>query len=272
MRRWSWVAELVVGLVLFEAVRRTLIGTGNPNLVPALILLGSAVVPVAFVDFMAQRRLRFGVDGRTIGLVALFGGVVGVVAAGMLEYDTLRDLGFVPLLAVGLIEEAAKLVVPAVLLLAMRRHVGPADGLVVGVASGAGFAVLETMGYAFVTLIQSGGDLAAVVGVLLLRGLLSPAAHMAWTGLAAAALWNAAANGRRPRLLGRFVAVYLLVVALHAAWDSSDGLVGYTLVAAISLGLLAFTTWRLGERAPHGGPAARTTGRREAAALRSLER
>ena len=69
---------------------------------------------------------------------------------------------------------------------------------------------------------------------------------MAWTGLAAAALWRAAANGWRPGPTGRFLGAYVLVVALHTAWDGSQGLVGYGLVAAISLGLLGATTWRLG--------------------------
>ena len=47
--RWSWLWLLVVGIVLFEAVRRALLDTQNPNLVPALLLLGAAVVPASFV-------------------------------------------------------------------------------------------------------------------------------------------------------------------------------------------------------------------------------
>jgi hypothetical protein len=50
-RRWSWVLVLLVGGALFEVVRRAIVSTGNPNLVPALILLGAAVVPAAFVTW-----------------------------------------------------------------------------------------------------------------------------------------------------------------------------------------------------------------------------
>src|ERR671929_167011 len=99
-----------------------------------------------------------------------------------------------------------------VLVLVLRRHRHPADGLLLGVACGAGFAVLETMGYAFVVLVQSGGDVGAVQQVLFLRGVLSPAAHMAWTGLAAAALFTAAAAGWGARALLRFSAVLAAVV------------------------------------------------------------
>jgi protease PrsW len=247
MRRWSWVGVLVVGFVLFEFVRRALISTQNPNLVPSLILLGAAVVPAAFVAFVYGLRLDFGVGGGTLALVALVGGVVGTVTAGLLEYDTLRTLGVLPMVAVGLIEEAVKLIGPvAVVLLTRHRH--RADGLLIGVASGAGFAALETMGYGFVTLIQSNGDVSAVEGVLLLRGILSPAAHMAWTGLSAAALWEAARRGWHPGALARFGLVYALVVALHATWDSVGDTAVYAVLAAISLGLLTLTAFRLGRR------------------------
>jgi RsiW-degrading membrane proteinase PrsW (M82 family) len=123
------------------------------------------------------------------------------------------------------------------------RH--PADGLLLGVAAGAGFAVAETMGYAFVALVRSGGDLSVVNTVLVDRGVLSPAAHMAWTGLAAAALWRAASVAWRGRAVAGFVGVYLLVAAVHTAWDAAgDGWMRGVL-ALVSLGLLTWTADRL---------------------------
>src|SRR3954453_14134352 len=248
-RRWSWLAVLVVGGVLFELIRQGIVETGNPHLVPALILLGAAVIPSAFVSFIAGRRLVFAVSSGTVLLTGLVGGVIGVVTAGVLEYDTLRRLGTLPVLGVGLIEEFAKLIVPAAMLLVVRRHRHPADGLLLGVASGAGFAVLETMGYAFVVLIQSRGDLAVVDGVLFSRGILSPAAHMAWTALAAAALWAAAAEHWHGRAVARFLGTYALVVVLHTAWDLSGSTATYVVLAVISLALLAVTSHHLA--APH---------------------
>jgi RsiW-degrading membrane proteinase PrsW (M82 family) len=257
-RRWSWLPVLVVGGVLYELVRLTLQDTGDPLFVPTLILLGAAVVPVAFVAFISGRRLSFGVGGSVVGLTALLGGVVGVLVAGTLEYATLRSAGDVPALVVGLVEEFAKLLVPAAALLLFRRDRHPADGLLLGVACGAGFAVLETMGYALVALVGSGGNLSLVNGLLLDRGLLSPAAHMAWTGLAAAALWRAATEHWRARAVLRFVGVYLLVAALHAGWDSTGSGWAHAGLAVVSLGLLVWTAHRL-ERADshrHGRPRA----------------
>jgi RsiW-degrading membrane proteinase PrsW (M82 family) len=240
---------LLVGIGLYEAVRSAVFQTGNPNLVPALILLGAAVVPAAFVAFIAGRRMVFAVSGGLVGVTALVGGVIGVVTAGVLEYRTLVRLGVLPILGVGVIEEAAKLIVPLVLVLFWRGERHPADGLLVGVASGAGFAVLETMGYAFVSLVESRGDLVVVQAVLFERSVLSPAAHMAWTGLTAAALWHAAINHWRPRAVGWFLLVYLVAVGLHTAWDSAPTIWTDAGVAVVSLVLLWWTTHRLA--APH---------------------
>jgi RsiW-degrading membrane proteinase PrsW (M82 family) len=236
---------LAVGIGLYEAVRSAVFQTRNPNLLPALILLGAAVVPAAFVTFVAGRRLVFAVHAGLVGATALIGGVIGVVAAGVLEYRTLARLGVLPVLGVGLIEEAAKLIVPLGLVVVLRRDRHAADGLLLGVASGAGFAVLETMGYAFVVLVQSRGDLEVVQAVLFERSVLSPAAHMAWTGLTAAALWQAAIEHWRPRALGRFVVVFLIAVGLHTAWDAAPNVWTDMVVAAVSLVLLWWTAHRL---------------------------
>ncbi len=265
--RHAWIAVLVVGLGLFEAVRHTLISTDNPNFVPALILLGAGVAPATFVAFIQSRRLSYGLTTGTVAMIAVVGGVVGVVAAGTLEYRTLRGLGVLPMVAVGVIEEAAKLIAPLVVLLVARQR-RLADGLLAGVASGAGFAALETMGYAFVTLIQSRGNIASVDGILLLRGILSPAAHMAWTGLTATALWYAASTRWRGSALLTFLGVYVVAVALHTTWDSVGRLPSYAVLSAVSLLLLTGAAHQLhvaevrGEQPGLPGRSARSARRR----------
>jgi protease PrsW len=245
--RGTWLAVLIVGGALFEVLRQTVRHTQNPNLFPALLLLGAALVPAVFVTFIRGRRLTYTVDGGTVAVIAFVGGVIGISAAGMLEFDTLQRLGMLPKLAVGLIEESAKLIAPVGVLL-FTRHRRPADGLLIGVACGAGFAALETMGYAFVRLVQTEGNLRSVEGLLLLRGVLSPAAHMAWTGLTAAALW--AASERRWSLPGAalFGLTFVAAVALHSAWDLFATIPAYIVIGVISLGLLTLTTHRLALR------------------------
>jgi RsiW-degrading membrane proteinase PrsW (M82 family) len=239
LRRWAWLGVLLVGIVLYLLVLVTMVETQNPNFVPSMILIGATIAPATFVTFAQGRSGRWQVPGRTIAVVAFFGGVIGVVAAGWLEYDALRALGTLPKLGIGLIEESAKLIAPLLLLLVTRgRRREPADGLVIGVASGMGFAALETMGYAFNALLASKGNIGAVEQTLFVRGLTAPAAHLAWTGLTAGALFALAAapTGRR---MTAFAATFAGAVVLHALWDSFDNILVYAILGVISL------TWLL---------------------------
>jgi protease PrsW len=242
LSRWAWAVVLGGGLMLYYLLLVTLAETDNPNFVPALILIGSAVTPAAFLAFAAGRATGWHVSGGTLAATALVGGVIGTVVAGWLEYDTLRRLSAAALLGVGFIEEAAKVIVPLIVLAATWRwRPGPADGLMVGMASGLGFAVLETMGYAFVALVRSGGSIGAVEQLLLVRGVLAPAGHTAWTGLVCAAIWQAAARPGARSVLA-LVATYLAVVVLHAAWDTLSSVVGYVVIGLISV---FWVLWRI---------------------------
>ena len=245
VRRPAWIAVLVVGVALFLAVERTLVATQNPNFVPSAILLGAAIVPAAFLTFVYGRRLPYDVSPPVVLTAAFLGGIIGTVVAGTLEYDAQRDLGFLPMVGVGLIEETSKLIIPLAVLIFFARYRKQADGLLIGVAAGAGFAALETMGYAFVTLIQSKGSITDTVDVLLLRGIMSPAGHMAWTGIAATALYAAAEAGWTGRRVGGFIGAFVLAVALHTAWDSQQSLIGTAIVAIISLLALGWTVHRI---------------------------
>jgi RsiW-degrading membrane proteinase PrsW (M82 family) len=242
-RRYAWLAVLVVGTALFLVEERTLVATSNPNLVPSAILLGASIVPLAFLAFVYGRPLPYRVPMPAVAASAFLGGLIGTIVAATLEFDVLQALGGLPMLGVALIEETSKLLVPLAILVVFRGRLSRADGLLLGVACGAGFAALETMGYAFTTLIHSGGNITDTVHILLLRGFLSPAGHMAWTGIAAAALFAAAAT-RRLREILQFVGAFAVAVVLHTLWDSVGSVIATAVVAVVSLALLAWTAHR----------------------------
>ncbi|MFD3520009.1 PrsW family intramembrane metalloprotease [Streptomyces sp. NPDC058653] len=246
MRKWAWLPVLAVGLGLYFLVQSTLVDTGNVNYVPSLILLGALVVPLSFLTFVAGRTGEWQVGPFVLGTAAVFGGVVGIVTAGRLEFATLRGLGASSLIGIGLIEESCKLIVPVLILVWQWRQgtVHVADGLLIGVASGMGFATLETMGYAFTALLASQGNIGDVEETLLLRGLTSPAAHMAWTGLICGALWGAVTARWSFAATTQLVVTFVLAVALHALWDGVTGRFTYFLLAAISLGWLLYELHR----------------------------
>ena len=214
-----WFQTLLSGLVLFYAVQRVLIGTQNPNFVPTLLLLGAFLAPVVFVTYVYERQPVRDVPLASVATCFFWGGAVGTIVAGLLEYETLRRLNVLSLFQVAAIEEAAKLIFPLAIFLRGRYRL-ESEGLLFGVAAGMGFAALETMGYGFVALLGSGGNLAMLDATLLARGLLAPAGHAAWTGLVCAVAWRERQRARLLVLNGAVVSAFVVAVLLHALWDT----------------------------------------------------
>jgi protease PrsW len=233
-----WLQILVSGLVLLYLVERTLVATSNPNFVPSVILLGAFLVPVTMVTYLYERLPNWDVPLPALAVCFLWGGALGTVVAGTLEYDVARALGFLPKLSIGLIEESAKLMVPLGFYF-VGRYRSEAAGIVLGVATAAGFAGLETMGYGFVSLLASRGNLGILDEVLLVRGLTSPAGHMAWTGLVCAVLWRERIKAGRAILNLRVGGAFLTAVVLHALWDTFATLRSATFVGALSIELVS---------------------------------
>jgi protease PrsW len=108
-----------------------------------------------------------------------------------------------------------------------------------GVATAAGFAGLETMGYGFVSLLSSKGNLGVLDEVLLVRGLTSPAGHMAWTGLVCAVLWRERLKVGHATLNWRVLGAFLTAVVLHALWDTFASVRSPTFVGFLSVDLVS---------------------------------
>ena len=244
-----WFQIFGIGVVLFFGTEQALKFTGNPNFVPTVILLGAFVVPAAFIAYFPTQEMALDRAAHTavpfslLVTCFLIGGVVGTVLAGSIESATLTTLNIPTLFGVSVIEEAAKLIFPVALFL-RGRYRSEADGLLFGVTAGMGFAALETMGYGLVALVNSQGDVTTLEEVLLIRGLLSPVGHAAWTGLVCAVLWRQRERTGKSFSLA-VPGVFILVVVLHAAWDIGSGFdqvyityIGYAVVGAISLTLL----------------------------------
>lgn len=248
-----WLAVFLTGAALFGLILAVMTNTGNPVYVPCLLLLGAAVVPATLTTLVTEVQTSRRLSLARILTAATLGGVVGAVIAGQLEFDTVRALGVLPFLVIGLIEESAKLAIPVMLFAWRRPRLRALDGLVLGVAVGSGFAALETMGYAFVALLKTGGHLQPVESLLVLRALTSLGGHAAWTGLAAAAFF--AIPGARRGAIGwlRFVATFIGVVCLHAQWDASAAVGGHgdLVVGTVSFGLLATAAWWLHRNQVH---------------------
>ena len=246
----TWFRILVVGLVLFGITDAALFITNNPNLAPTVIVLGAFLVPVTFIIYLYDRFQHTEMHLNLLAMTFLLGGVLGVVVAAVLEWETLRTLRLPSLLGVGLVEESAKLLIP-IFIFVRGKYRHQVDGLLIGVACGMGFATLETMGYSLRALIDANGSVAVLDGTLLVRGLLSPVGHAAWTGYVCAVIWWERERGRHHLYFNRAIlTAFVVVILLHAAWDVFGSItsrtslelkvveyIGLFIVALISLAL-----------------------------------
>ncbi len=230
---------LALGLVVLAiaaALFLLLVVTGNPNLVPVTLMAMSAVVPSVVATYVVRKHDQTGISFRTLAVTFLLGGSVGIVCTmlfGMLGAAFTAGLLALPLFA-GLYEEPAKLIATAW----RWKHPAydrPMDGLIIGMLSGFGFAVFETAGYGFTNLMRGGLD--PLLHVMVLRGILSPFGHGLWCGILSAAFWQAG------RAIGpafrdkRFRQTLLIVIALHALWNSPLGLIGPVFSGLVTLWL-----------------------------------
>src|SRR4051812_2793087 len=98
--RWSWLRILSAGSLLFIILEKALEHTGNLNYIPSLLLVGTFTVPLAFCVFLYTRARLPGVPVPTLVWCFIWGGVLGTVLAGYLEYNTILKLGALPTLAI----------------------------------------------------------------------------------------------------------------------------------------------------------------------------
>lgn len=217
-----WRLLLLAGAAIWIVAAVITGVTGDTILLPSVVLLGSFLVPVTMVAFALSRPRTNHLTIEVVLLGFLGGGTLGVCFSALTEVYLLPTAAGT-FIGVGLIEESAK----AIVLVAAARGLAtrlPRDGVVLGATVGAGFAAFESSGYALKAFLENVDEHAVlnIVGTEAVRAISAPFGHIMWTALLGGALFAASRDGRfhftRPVAL-----TFAGVVALHAAWDASNG-------------------------------------------------
>jgi RsiW-degrading membrane proteinase PrsW (M82 family) len=218
------------------------------------VLLGSFLVPVTGVTWYLDHDPSQALSPSRVVAAFIIAGVVGALAASLLEFWLVLGPGPIGLLKVGLIEEFVKGAAIVLFALGMRSFT-TRDGIVLGATVGFGFAALESSGYALASLfVVQGGhlylSLPSVVFTELIRGVLAPFGHGLWSAILGGVIFHAARSGRLRPAWSVLVA-YLGVSVLHGAFDSFASIVGYIVISLIGLVPLVYLWWR-GDRSSFG--------------------
>jgi protease PrsW len=234
-----WRVFLVgaLGLVGTEAALSV---AATPLLIGLVLTLGAALVPVTFLTYCWDQDFLADMPARVVVLTVVSGAVLGLALAIAVEMLVVHDNTFGSAVAVGMIEESAK-AIAVVWFLRDRRLHNEIDGLILGAAAGAGFAILETIGYALTALnggFGDGGGVGALNTVLLMRGLLAVFGHVTWTAIVVAAIWRERGQATF-KLTGGVLLAFAIAVILHALWDGVPGF-GVAFDAVVGTFILRF--------------------------------
>ncbi|MDP4143810.1 MAG: PrsW family glutamic-type intramembrane protease [Bacillota bacterium] len=253
----KWFKLFLIGLATYAIGLRVLVYTQNPNLFPAVVMLGNFLIPVTYVAFFYERRRLSSINMTNTSACFFYGGFLGTFAASLLEPIFIHTFNFRDAMMVGIIEEFAK-ILGVLVILRHKKHDMAIDGIVLGAAAGMGFAALESSGYAFTQFLRSGGSLSATVYITMLRGILSPLGHGTWTAILAGVLFRERKSGF-VRFTFNVLIAYAAVVLLHGLWDGIPNLlvniapsdlaavVGEIIVGLTGL-IILFVMWKNAKR------------------------
>ena len=248
----SWVASLVGAVVVLAVGSAVYTGTDAIHVMGVASLVGMALVCWAFYRFVNRQLALDDVIGPLEVLAVVVGtsGAVLLVAANVNTW-IIDGPGIQTATAlVGLVEEGTKLIVPLALFV-LGRYRDPRAGIAVGLASGFGFAITETVQYAYQTAAATGPNFcgtgtvdsssATVVQEQVFRIFTVSPLHWLWTGIAVAIAWRLwHLHGRRGTVGA--VGGILMVMVIHSLNDSS---ITSTCDNPTATSLLALLRWVL---------------------------
>ncbi|WP_353989954.1 PrsW family glutamic-type intramembrane protease [Pediococcus argentinicus] len=190
--------------------------------VPGLIFIGSLMVPFSLLVFFFEMNAFKNISIFSVTQIFLIGGVLSLlmtmVLYGLIPVKTNMD--FSSALSIGLIEETAKLIIVAYFIWRLNANF-ILNGLLIGAAIGAGFAVFETSGYAGIYGIST----------LFERSWESLGTHTLWSAISGASI-VLAKEWRAPIIKGtlakpRFYLFFGTAVLLHTCWDWNMPIIGH---------------------------------------------
>jgi RsiW-degrading membrane proteinase PrsW (M82 family) len=226
-RAAPWLfALLAVALIALAAYFVQALGAASSigGMVVALVPLSIVLLTVRAIDRWEpepRSLVAFALGWGAIAAVGIALGVDLLLRMAVGAADTPAAQAVQAVIQAPVVEEFAKgLGVLLIALTARRAFDGPVDGIVYGALVAAGFAFTENIQYFAVSMIEGGAPQLTLTFIL--RGILSPFAHVMFTSVTGFALGLAARRGSSAgESIAPWVAGMAGAAALHAVWNGS---------------------------------------------------
>ncbi|WP_160689135.1 PrsW family intramembrane metalloprotease [Clostridium sp. C2-6-12] len=185
---------------------------------PGIIFIGAFIIPFTLLIFFWEVNAPRNVNIFDVVKIFFIGGVSSLLITMVLSRIVIiGEIDYYGAFMVGFIEETGKLIVVAYYLRGSKRKY-ILNGLLVGAAVGAGFAVFETAGYVF----AYGYEIPVMMKIIYMRGALAFGGHIVWAAMCGASLAMVKEDDRlRIKHITNleFFKYYIIAVILHAVWD-----------------------------------------------------
>jgi len=177
--------------------------------------------------------------GFAVLLALIVGSTVDSVLATISGFDGVAEF-LSAVVEAPLVEEAGKGLGVLIIFFVARKHFdSPVDGIVYAAWVAGGFAFSENVLYFGSQLLTSGGVDSDLIGIFIIRGVMSPFAHVMFTACTGIALGIVARRAGPLGAIGAFVIGLVPAMALHALWNGSlyivDNFFGYYAVVQLPL-------------------------------------
>lgn len=233
-RPWLYSRILAVLAITFGLLYICVSNFKNVIALPGLIFIGAMMMPFSLLILFWETNIPRNIS--IFDLVKMFfvGGVSSLVfTLTIFSFIEVGELDVIGATLVGIIEEVGKLVA-VVLFIHMNKSKYILNGLLIGAAIGAGFAVFESAGYAFVY----GETLNGILDSIVKRGLLAAGGHIVWAAMSGAAIMLAKKDAPMSWDVfkkGNFWRLFVIPIILHALWDMpfAAGSGNYTVLVAL---------------------------------------
>ena len=215
---WLYVRAFFILLILFTVNTLVLRLTENDLYIPSVTFLGGITFTVPFViliyELYPKRDLSLFL---IIALLVGGGTVAGLISQTVYGLLPVKNQWLAAVEA-GVLEELAK-GIPAIIAIAILKQKNPYACFLIAATVGAGFSVIEDMGYIFhysdKYLAFYSSDIQATVALFVDRGFSSFCTHILWTG----AIGWAYCYIKNPFRSFSFFFMIMVSMFLHICWD-----------------------------------------------------
>lgn len=220
---------------------------GNANSIPGLIFIGALTVPLTGLFFFYESNTFKNISLFEVLKMFFIGGVISLISTMILynfitfsdDYYLYGSMTAVDAGLVGLVEETGKAIIIVYFINKYKTN-KILNGLLIGGAIGAGFAVFESAGYILTFTVNLD---ATLIDMVFTRAWTAIGSHLVWSAIIGAAIVIAKEdkNFEFSNILdNRFLFFFFSSVILHGIWNSSFSLAGsYTLKYFV----LIFIVW-----------------------------